>query len=59
MIDAAMNGSIERMRFLVPNFGTFEGPYYPTTIEVTGEYNGAVQYNGSYGSAGTVVFTAV
>lgn len=59
MVNAALTGSIEEMRMFVPGLGTFQGDYLPATVEVTGEYNGAVQFNGSFSSAGQIVFTAV
>ena len=43
---------------IVPDFGTFEGPFDITSIEYSGEYNGEAQYSMSFESAGQITFTA-
>ena len=45
-------------QFIVPDFGTFEGPFDIPTLEYSGEYNGEAQYSMTFESAGEIVFTA-
>ena len=49
---------IAEYQFIVPDFGTFEGPFDVTSIEYSGEYNGEAQYSMSFESAGQITFTA-
>lgn len=58
-IESALAGNIEAMSFFVPGLGTFEGNFYPSTMEITGEYNNSVQFNGTFRNAGPVTFTSV
>lgn len=45
-------------QFVIPDFGTFEGPFDITTVEYSGEYNGEAQFSMSFDSAGVLTFTA-
>lgn len=49
---------IAAYQFIVPDFGTLEGPFDITSIEYSGEYNGEVQFSMSFESAGQITFTA-
>jgi TP901-1 family phage major tail protein len=49
---------IAEYQFIIPDFGTFEGPFDVTSIEYSGEYNGEAQYSMSFESAGQLTFTA-
>jgi TP901-1 family phage major tail protein len=50
--------TMPEMQLIVPDFGTFEGPFDIPTLEYSGEYNGEAQFSMSFESAGEVTFTA-
>lgn len=65
--DSASEGQIRSYFFsdtmadfqlVIPDFGTFEGPFDIPTLEYSGEYNGEAQYSISLESAGEITFTA-
>lgn len=65
--DSASEGKIREYFFsdtmagfqlIVPDFGTFEGPFDIPTLEYSGEYNGEAQYSITLESAGEITFTA-
>lgn len=43
---------------IVPDFGTFEGPFQITALNYAGEYNGEVTYDVTLESVGDVAFTS-
>ena len=45
-------------QILIPDFGTFEGPFHVTSLEYSGEHEDAVQFSVSLQSGGAVTFTA-
>ena len=53
-----MAGSIDNYQLIVPDFGTFEGPFQITSLEYSGEYNGEAAYSATLESAGEVTWTA-
>lgn len=44
-------------QFIVPDFGTFEGPFVIGDIEYSGEHEGEVTFSMSFESAGDFTFT--
>ena len=46
-------------RLIVPDFGTFTGPFMVASLEYAGEYNGEVTYSLTLESAGAVTFATV
>lgn len=46
------------MQFIVPDLGTFSGPFDIPTLEYSGEYNGEAQFSMSFESAGQLAFSA-
>ena len=56
---AAMNNTINNWQIIVPDFGTYEGPFQITALEFSGEYSGEQQYNITLESGGAVTFTAL
>jgi len=55
---AAMTDAHKNFQVIVPDFGTFEGPFQIATLEYTGEHNGAAQFSVSLESAGEITFAA-
>tara|TARA_R100000329_G_C7604039_1_gene214264 strand:- start:1042 stop:1452 length:411 start_codon:yes stop_codon:yes gene_type:complete len=51
--------SFSAFQFLVPDFYTFTGDFAITSIEYSGNYNGAVEYAMSFESAGTITLATV
>lgn len=49
---------IGNFQILVPDFGTFEGPFQLTSLEYSGEHEGEVAFSLALESAGVVVFTS-
>jgi len=45
-------------KILIPDYGTFEGKFQVTSLELSGEYNDAVQNSMTLESAGEITFTA-
>jgi len=54
----ALNGTIRNWQIVVPGLGTYQAAFQITAFEVTGEYNGAVEFTMSLASSGDVTFTA-
>jgi TP901-1 family phage major tail protein len=50
--------AVASFQIIVPNFGTFSGPFHVGTFDFSGEQEGGVAYSLSLGSAGAVTFTA-
>ena len=50
-------GSTPDYQFIIPDFGTFEGPFLVTSLEYTGEYNDAAMYKIKFENAGPITFT--
>lgn len=49
--------TIDNYQIVVPDYGTYEGAFLPTSLEYAGEYNGEVTYSLSMESSGAVTFT--
>jgi TP901-1 family phage major tail protein len=61
--DAAMrqtffDGSVFSYQIVIPDFGTVQGPFQLTNLELAGEHNGEVTYDLALESAGELTFTA-
>lgn len=54
---AVMQGSVFNWQVIVPDFGTYSGPFAVSSLEMSGEHNGEVTYTISLESAGVVNFT--
>jgi TP901-1 family phage major tail protein len=50
--------TLEDYQFIVPDFGTVEGPFQVTAIDYAGEYNAEATYSMTFESAGELTFTA-
>ena len=50
-------GTTPDFQFIIPGFGTFEGPFLNTQLEYSGEYNGAVMFKMKFENAGEITFT--
>ncbi|KWT72371.1 Gene Transfer Agent tail protein [Hyphomicrobium sulfonivorans] len=57
--DAFMDRSVRDAKILIPGWGTFEGPFRVSSLEISGEYNDSVQCSMSLESAGALTFTAI
>ena len=44
-------------QIIVPDFGTYEGRFAVSSLDMSGEYNGEVTYDISLDSAGPITFT--
>ncbi len=56
-LESAMNASdFHNFQVVVADFGTYEGEFALTSLEISGEHNGEVQYSVTLESAGTVSF---
>lgn len=55
---AVLNNTINNWQIIVPDFGTYEGPFQLNSLEFTGNYKGEQKYSITMESAGTVTFTA-
>lgn len=55
---AAFAQTAGNYQFIMPNFGTFEGPFQITGYELSGDMNDAAQFSVTFESAGEVTFTA-
>lgn len=51
--------AIEDYQFVIPDFGTVEGPFQVTALDYAGEYNGEATYSMTFESAGELTFTAI
>lgn len=58
IIADVMAGTIRDRKMLLPNIGTFEGPFKITAFESAGAYNKELTYSFTFESAGAVTFTA-
>lgn len=56
---AALNNTIDNWQIIIPDFGTYEGPFQITVLEFSGDYNGEQQYNITLESGGAIIFTAL
>ena len=45
-------------QFIIPDFGTVEGPFQVSSLEYAGEHNGEATYSMTFESAGALTFTA-
>jgi len=50
--------ALEDFQFIVPDFGTMEGPFQVTSIDYAGEHNGEATYSMTFESAGELAWTA-
>ena len=57
MRQAFFDGSIINHQIVIPDFGTVQGPFQITSLEIAGEHNGEVTYDMSLESAGELTFT--
>ena len=56
----AMSGdAVADFQIVVPDFGTFEGAFFLSSVEYGGEQEGGVTYSLSLASSGAVTFTAL
>ena len=56
-LESAMNASdFHNFQVVVADFGTYEGEFALTSLEISGEHNGEVSYSITLESAGTVSF---
>lgn len=55
---AALGRTITDFQFVVPDFGTFEGPYLITNLSFSGSHDGAATFDLQVQSAGQITFTA-
>lgn len=53
------NGTIASWQFVVPGFGTMEGPFQLTALEYTGNHDGEVTFETALESAGAISFTVI
>lgn len=52
-------GSIKTYQIVIPDFGTVEGPFQISALELTGRHDNEVAFEISLESAGQLTFTAV
>lgn len=52
-------GTISDWQFILPDFGTLEGPFQTTSLEYTGNHDGEVTFEMALESAGPVSFTVI
>jgi len=52
------NGNIRRWQVIVPDFGTIDGPFQITALEIAGRHDAEVTFELALESAGELVFTA-
>ena len=53
------NGTIRRWQVIVPDFGTVDGPFQITALEIAGRHDAEVTFELALESAGELTFTAV
>jgi len=53
------DGTIRDWQVIVPDFGTIEGPFQITHLEIAGRHDGEVTFELALESAGLVDFTAI
>lgn len=57
-LEGAMNATdFHNFQVVVADFGTYEGEFALTSLEISGEHNGEVQYSVTLESAGSVAFS--
>jgi len=56
--DAFDENELRDAKILIPSFGTFEGQFKVTSLEMSGEHNEAVMWSMTLESAGAITFTA-
>jgi TP901-1 family phage major tail protein len=56
--DNAMTGTVTNFQIIVPDFGTFQGPFKITSTAWSGDNQAEVTYDVSLESAGQIAFTA-
>ncbi len=52
------DGTVLNYQIVIPDFGTVQGAFQLTNLEVAGEHNGEVTYDVALESAGELTFTA-
>jgi TP901-1 family phage major tail protein len=57
MRQAFFAGRVVSHQIVIPDFGTVQGPFQITSLEIAGEHNGEVTYDMSLESAGELTFT--
>lgn len=57
MRQAFFDGSVVSHQIIIPDFGTVQGPFQITSLEIAGEHNGEVTYDMSLEFAGELTFT--
>ena len=53
---SAQTAIFKSFQFIIPDLGTYTGPFMISSIEYAGEFNGEVTYSMSFESAGYIVF---
>jgi TP901-1 family phage major tail protein len=53
------DGTVVDYQIVIPAFGTVQGPFQITNLELAGEHNGEVTYDVAFESAGEMTFTAM
>jgi TP901-1 family phage major tail protein len=53
------NGTIRRWQVIVPDFGTIDGPFQITALEIAGRHDAEITFELALESAGELIFTAV
>ena len=56
--DYFFNGTIRAWQLVIPDFGTVEGPFQITSLELTGRHDAEVAFDLSLDSAGELTFAA-
>lgn len=52
------NGTIRAWQLVIPDFGTVEGPFQITALELAGNHDGELTFDLALESAGALVFTS-
>lgn len=52
------DGSHEDYQFVIPDFGTIEGPFQVAALDYAGEHNDSATYSMTFESAGALTWTA-
>lgn len=52
-------GTIRNWQLTHPSWGTYTGAFHIDSFELTGDYNGALEYSASLSSAGELTFSAL
>lgn len=50
-------GTFAPLKLVVPAWGTYGGDFNVASLQISGAHNGAVQFSGTFESAGAVTFT--